>query len=242
MPSRSSTAAGVSIFGDDGRGPAPRLADLAHEPDVVGFADERERDVVDAQRKAEREIGLVLLGERGDAHAARRKVHARLVAHGAGLHDVAEHAARFDALDPKPDAPVVDENGVARLHVFGQPLVLDRDGLFFGEDRFARGSRRASPRRGGQDVGAARERAGADLGAAEVLQGGDRLLAARGGGAQRLEPPCVLCVAAVREVEPRDVHARVDEPLERFSRVAGGADGANYLGLSFKHVARGLWR
>ena len=57
-------------LGHDGRRPAPRLADLAHLPNVFGFADEREGDVVDAQRKTEREIGLVFFGERRDAHAA----------------------------------------------------------------------------------------------------------------------------------------------------------------------------
>ena len=145
------------------------------------------------------------------------------------------HAARLDALDLEADAPVVDEDGVARLHVFGEALVLDGDGLFFGEDRFARvldqrdlAAWAARRRRRG-------ERAGADLGAAQILQGGDRLFAAGRRCAQRLEPPACSCVAAVREVEARDIHPRVDEPLERFERIAGGTDGANYFGLSFKH-------
>jgi len=38
-------------LGDDGRRFSPRLADLAHQPDVFRGADERQRDVIDADRK-----------------------------------------------------------------------------------------------------------------------------------------------------------------------------------------------
>jgi hypothetical protein len=74
------------------------------------------------------------------------------------------------------------------------------------------------------------------------LQGGNRLLAAGGRRAKGLEPSGVLLVAAVREVQARDVHPRLDELLEGFSRIAGRAYGANYLGFSIEHVARGLWQ
>ena len=69
------------------------------------------------------------------------------------------------------------------------------------------------------------KRAGADLRAAEILQRGDGLLLRVARLAQAREPRAVLLVRAVREVEARDVHARVDERARalRASRTRGRA-------------------
>jgi hypothetical protein len=220
---------------DDGRGPAPRLADLAHVPDVLRFSHEREGHVVDAERQAEGKVGLVLFGEGGDAHAPRREVHARLIAHRSGLHDLADDAPRLDATHLEADPSVVDQDGVARLHVLGEPFVLDGNGVLFGEHASAFRLDERDLSRGRQHVRAAGEGAGADLRTAQVLERGDGLFAAGGGEPQRVEPARVLFVAAVREVETGYVHSRDDEPLERLPRVAGRADGADNLGTPFEH-------
>ena len=222
-------------LGDDRSRPAPCFADVAHETDVFGLSHERQGHVVDAERETEREVRLVLFGQGRDAHASRRKVHARLIAHRSGLHDFAEHAPGLDATHAQRDAAVVDQDGVAGLDVFGEPLVQDGDGVLFGEDGLGVRLDERDLARPRKDVGAAREGAGADLGAAKVLQRGDRLFAVGGRLAQRVEPARVLFVAAVREVETRYVHSGADEALERFFRVAGRADGADNFGSPFEH-------
>ena len=46
----------------------------------------------------------------------------------------------------------------------------------------------------------------------------------------------VLGLRAVGEVQPRDVHARRDEPVEHGARAGGGADGADDLGSPHRHA------
>ena len=110
-------APGRLDLGDDGRGPPPRLGDLADQAHVVGVPHEGERDVIDAEPEAEVEVVLVLLGQRGDAHAPRRQVGADSVAKRARLRDRGAHVEPLDGGDREDDAAVVEEDDVARAQI-----------------------------------------------------------------------------------------------------------------------------
>ena len=76
---------------------------------------------------------------------------------------------------------------------------------------------------------AVREPADADLRALQVEQHRDRLAAALGLGADDLQHLRVVLVTAVREVEPRDVHAGVDQLADPLRRRRRGAEGTDDL-------------
>ena len=135
----------------------------------------------------------------------------------------------------EPHATVIDENGVARLHVFGEPLVDDRDGVFFGEAALLGVLDEGHLARGGEHVGATRKRAACGSWGRTNLAGRRPAFCSEWPLRAAARAAFVLGMAAVREVEPRDIHASVDEPLERFERITGGTDGANDFGSSFKH-------
>ena len=73
------------------------------------------------------------------------------------------------------------------------------------------------------------QRADAQLRAGQVLEDRDRPADAAGGVAHALRGLGVLLGGAVREVQPRDVHARRDHPLERLGIPRGGADRGDDL-------------
>ena len=73
------------------------------------------------------------------------------------------------------------------------------------------------------------ERADAHLRAGQVLQDRDGAARAAGGLAHALRGLGMLLGVAVGEVQPRDVHARLDHPGERVGVARGGADGGDDL-------------
>src|SRR6185436_8882774 len=102
----------------------------------------------------------------------------------------------------------------------GETLVLDGDRLLFGEDALSLRLDQRDLAAGREHVGAAGKGARPDLGAAQVLERGDRLLAIGGCLAQALEALRMLGVAAMRKIQARHIHARVDETFESLARVA----------------------
>ena len=138
--------------------------------------------------------------------------------------------------DAQHDAPVVDQDDVARLHVLGEPLVhgsgscRPRRGALARrlDQRHLARRGRARRRRGKRSARGSSGRTGP---AARRPAFCSCVAAARSVSSRR----ACSCVAAVREVEARDVHARADELLERLAGVAGRADGADDLGSPFEH-------
>jgi IS5 family transposase len=184
----------------DGRRPPPRVGDLAHLEHVVGVAHEGERHVVDAEAEAEVEVDLVLLRQRGDAHAPRGQVHADSITDHARLRDGGADDGSLDRAHVEHDAAVVDEDGVAREQILGEPLVLD--------GHLARMSGRAvlavlhQGHDGvhGERQGPAGEAPTADLGSTQVLEDGYGFVACLRCSANSREPARVLLVGAVRKV------------------------------------------
>jgi hypothetical protein len=76
------------------------VEELAQAPAVGRRADEREGDVVDAERERELEIAQVLLGHRRHRDGDARDVDALVRAHGASHHDHGPHALAVRLLDP----------------------------------------------------------------------------------------------------------------------------------------------
>src|SRR5207237_7866062 len=77
-----------------------------------------------------------------------------------------------------------------------------------------------------------REPGRADLGAAQVLEHGDRAPELDLELAHALEDARVVLLGPVREVEPANVDARLDQLAERDLLRGGGADRGHDLGLA----------
>jgi hypothetical protein len=61
----------------------------------------------------------------------------------------------------------------------------------------------------------------------QVSENGDRLFLFNGRGAQLDYILRVLCVSAMRKIQPRHIHARLQQTPDDARRAAGRADGAN---------------
>ena len=77
-------------------------------------ADERLRDVVDAEPEREVEVGEVLLRQRRHRQRDAGDVHALVRLDHAAGHDLAERPLAVESLDAQADVAVVDEDLVAR--------------------------------------------------------------------------------------------------------------------------------
>src|SRR5204863_6743977 len=77
---------------------------------------------------------------------------------------------------------------------------------------------------------------GPDLRTLEILQHRDRLAARLRRLAHNGEPARVLRVRAVREIEARDVHPRVDQAAYRLDVVRRGTQRTDDLGVAQTHV------
>ena len=77
------------------------------------------------------------------------------------------------------------------------------------------------------------EVADSDLGAGQVGHDGHVLAGFTGGGADALDQLAMLVEIAMGEVQPGNIHARLQHPLQHFRRIRGRADGADNLGLVF---------
>ena len=162
---------------------------------------------------------IVLLGQ----------VHADVVAHPAALLDARLDPLALDRRDAEDDAPVVEEDAVADADVAGEALVLDGDDALVAE-RVALDERDLAP------VGQRRSVAGnvpvRIFGPQRSCSAATAFCFVARRLPQPLEARAVLLVRAVREVEPRDVHPRVDERREALERVARGAERADELGAA----------
>ena len=222
-------ASRFSIFAMRGAVPPSERMSALRLLDVGRLPHERERDVVDAVLDAERQVAPVLLGERRRRQPRAGQVHALV-----RLQRPADHDRRLDLLavhghDAQLEVAVVEQDAVARLDVARQRVVGGRDAPGVALDGLVGGDDDAAAR-DQLDRPAARELARADLGPAQVLQDGDRPLLPLRDLAHRLQDRQVVGVLAVREVEPDDVGAGVDQALEDGGLARGGADGGNDLG------------
>ena len=203
---------------------------LAQERDVLGPADEAERDQVDPDPLTGAHVLEVLLGHGGQ----RRRLAGDVQALAAGDRPAdldlgvdlavarpgAGHSQPYGAVGEIEDLVVVDgvgEAGPGDRH----PLRVALEAV---------GAAHEGQAIAGLELGdAVDQRPDPQLWARQVLQ--DRYLAARaaGGVAHLPRRLGVLVGGAVREVQPRDVHARLDHPHEHLRVARGGADRGDDL-------------
>ncbi len=221
----------VLDLGDDFRRRLPVLEKKAEQLDVVGLADERQRDEIDAFLEADERVAAVLFGERREVHvhagqvdvAARREMPRR------------QHAAADVGVvllhHLEADQAVVDQDGVADLDVGDEIAVVDVDRadldgvLAFRAGLDGEVEDLARPQLDGH-----REVAGADLGPLDVHHDRDVLAGADGGGPDAADDHARPVVAGVRHVEPHDVDAGVDDVDQHLLALRGGAERCDDLG------------
>ena len=93
---------------------AARLDERPERLDVGCRADERERDVVDAEAEGRFQVVEILAGERRDRERHTGQVHALVREDDASDDHVAARPATLDARDPQSDVAVVDEDVIAQ--------------------------------------------------------------------------------------------------------------------------------
>ena len=202
---------------------------LADELDVLRAAHERQRDEVDADLLARGEVlevllrdGRDLLERAGDVEALARRDRAAHLDLGVDL-----EARRPHRLDAQADGAVGEVHDVAGGHRGAELGARDVQPRRRAEPFVAADERHVVA---GLELGdVALERADAHLRAGQVLEDRDGAAGAAGGLAHAAGGLGVLLGGAVREVQPRDVHPRVDHPHEGLGIPRGRADGGHDL-------------
>src|SRR5690606_1773677 len=200
------------------RRPRPRQV-VASQQQVVAVADEAHRDPVDVELGAELQVLDVLVREGRDREVGARDVDALVVREPAADEDARGHDAGLHAghLDGEP--AVVEEQHVADLDVGAQALVGHADARRVAGRRVVAGERELLA--GLELDGSLREHAHADLRALEVLEDPDAAAEVLGGLADDVDDVEVVLALAVREVQPEDVDAGLDQPHHDLGRGAG---------------------
>ena len=180
---------------------------------VAGAQHEAHRHEIDAGTDAERQVGLVLVGETGRRQRHAGRVDPLVLAEHAAVHHPGADLLGIAVEDLQLDSPVVEQKRVARLHQRRQVFVAGGDASGSAEE-VADGNHQVVA--GGQrDRRVVAQQPGADLRAAEVLQ---QRHAAAGLGRQRTDARhhlAVRVVGSVREVEAEDVDAGGDQIAQR---------------------------
>ena len=196
--------------------------------DVLGRAHERQRDEVRAQLGRERQVGEVLLGDRGQLRAGVGDVDAlaRPTARpgdSARRDDLAGRRRRSTARRGTPSPMTSCERSVTSAAKCGKSTRTRSRRLgaaAAAEDDRVAGRQRAR-------LGVARTAAASAPAGRTAAPSGRpaRSAAARTVGG----PPAQVVVRAVRAVQPRAVHAGRDEPVQHPGRVGRGPERGHDL-------------
>ena len=195
---------------------------------VVGRADKRQADIIDAPLNPKAQIGAVLFVEDRQPHQTRGAVDSLVGAQRSSDHDCTLNVVAADLSDLQLNLAVGQQQRIPGPDLLGQPGVGDRYRVPVADN--GPGSQRKTPA-GLQFDGASRKVADAHLGTGQVLENGQRPTGGLGQPAQTPDPSPMFIMAAVREVEPGDVHPGRQQGLELVRRVAGRPDGGHDLGF-----------
>ena len=223
----------VLDLGDDAHRAVVFVQQVADLHDVLRVARKAGRDQVKALLDAKQDVVAVAL-----AHVRHRKMHAGHVDALLGLDDaVVLHGAQDvgvgDLVDVQFDQTVVQHDAAARLHVMGQVFVGDRADLV-GAVHLAGGQRELLA--GGQGLGAVDKGAQADLGAFGVQHGRHGQVHLGAQGAQGVQAALMFRMVPVGEVEPRNIHAVLQQLGQDTGLVGRGAQRTNDLCLTHTHM------
>ena len=224
ISSRFSTACGFSIFAMSGSSTPTSFitlrtssASLARRTNDSAM---RSTGIDSAQRRSATSFSDIA----GHAHLDPGQVDALVVAQRTRDLHHGVHVGGVDLAHPQPHGTVVEQHLVTRADVARQAGVGGRADRLVALDVAGRDRER---RVLGHADRAAREPAESDLGALQVGEHPDRPAAVVGGLPDAAEGLLVVGMVAVAEVQPRDVHAGLDEltdPLFGSGRWAEGAD------------------
>ena len=201
--------------------------------EVVGRADERHRHEVRSQLGREGQIGDVLLRDRrklrtgiGDVDALARGQRSRRQHPGEDL--TGRHA-----LDGQPRHAVADHDLRALGRQRGEVREVDAHAVGrVGAVGAAEDDRVAYPQRARLRLGRQPQ-----LRPLQIEEQAERPLGALGRRAHRGSPAAQVLVRAVRAVQARAVHTRLDEPIQHAGRVGRGAERGHDLRPPPEHRA-----
>ena len=200
----------------------PRDVLLAGD-DVFGLAHEGEREVVDIELHGELQVVEVLVSQGRQRQRATGDADALAFAEEAAANDRRFRLAVLGGPDCELDPPVVEQDAVAWPQCLDQLPMTDLDLI----GCLSRGSNQLHGPAADQLLKRALDRPRADLRSLQVAQQSDgpahrvrRLPHVLGGLAMRVG-------VAVREVEPRHVHARLHHRAQDLRRRARRPDGAD---------------
>ena len=215
---------GLLELGDDAGGRARRVNPLAQATHVADRAHERQRHEVDAELERESEILHVLLRQRRHRNRHARDVDALLRADLAADEHATGRLARRDALDAKPDEPVVDHDIVARLE--GIADRRRRHGQIRRRGARVSGERHLLPR---SDLDGRGEIADPHLRSLEVGDQGEGPAGPLLRLANQPHAHGVVGLRSVGEVQPRRIHAGRDQLVDHGGRGRRRADRTDDL-------------
>ena len=204
------------------------LEPLVERIQIGGGANERDGEQVDVV--VDREVEPAQVVGSGGRHPGviARQVHSLVGGHPtAGLHLTSDRVV-VDRERPQADPPVGEVDRVALANRSGEPIPADRQQLMRAERLDVGGQRQLSP---GFDVReAAPQLVEAELRARQIAEHPDPLAEQLAGRADPLDRLGVLGFGAVGEVEPEDVGAGGDQPLEHLRRARRGPHRRDDLG------------
>mmetsp|Transcript_2924 Transcript_2924/g.7466 ORF Transcript_2924/g.7466 Transcript_2924/m.7466 type:complete len:243 (-) Transcript_2924:23-751(-) len=176
------------------------------------------------------EVVLVLGLEHGEVHLDPGQVAVLPLAQGAVVHDLGDDVVRADGLHLQRQRTVGAKDDVPRLDRLAELLVAQGEARLVTLEAVIRHEFQFLAR-DEVNLAALLEEAGADLRALGVQKDGHGLATLLASVTDPLHHGAMRLVVAVREIEARDVHARLYELHQRLHRGLVRAHGANDLAL-----------
>mmetsp|Transcript_2926 Transcript_2926/g.7478 ORF Transcript_2926/g.7478 Transcript_2926/m.7478 type:complete len:526 (-) Transcript_2926:23-1600(-) len=216
---------------DDPNTPTPQSEGLPDELHIIRALDEGRGDEVHSMHDAEiHEVVLVLGLEHGEVHLDPGQVAVLPLAQGAVVHDLGDDVVRADGLHLQRQRTVGAKDDVPRLDRLAELLVAQGEARLVTLEAVIRHEFQFLAR-DEVNLAALLEEAGADLRALGVQKDGHGLATLLASVTDPLHHGAMRLVVAVREIEARDVHARLYELHQRLHRGLVRAHGANDLAL-----------
>ena len=224
IASSSSRASAFSIFAIT-RAVEPALCRSSRSP-RMSFAERTNESATKSTPSvsANSRSREILVGQRRDRDRRARDVDALVRVHPSPHRDLAARAAGGHLHDLQVDEAVVDQNVLPGLEDLGEHRRADGQ-----VSRLARAVAREDDLVAAGQHHRPRKVADAELRALQVGDERQRPAGAILSLAYEASPLGMGFVRAVREVEPRRVHPRVDELVEHLAGRGGGADRADDL-------------
>ncbi|MNV20285.1 hypothetical protein D3C71_1111770 [compost metagenome] len=218
-------------LGDDGRPAAGGADQLTSLLQVRRAAREGDGHEIGVNLPGKENIGSVLVGQGRCAQAAAEHIDPLATGQGATDQHPGVHLSPRNPLHPELQATVIEQQYVADPDLRHQCRIVEPDSLLVALCGIQICVQDEAVSR--LQLNAARRQAGdPDLGALQVGQYADVQPEPAGDLA---DPPCdlpVLLVAAVGEVEAKDIGAREQQLLHHLAGGAGRAQGGDNLGFT----------